>query len=270
MLYAIISINRYPGKHKSLPGTIYDLYSIILFCKILKIPDSNIHIILDHKDLPSPNNPKINGVDIVKYITQNMQIHYITTAKDFCQTISSILSMSICNLTNLLFYFSGHALKYNDVHPFGKQKEGFIVLPGNSKDKKDYDILNAKYIQNMFLKLGDKIKALCIFDCCFAETILCLSYYQTSSKVLKEYDSVNKDKYKAKIIAWMSSLSNQPSIASNTGSFFTKSIIRYLSSVNDPFDYKTNVQFLEIKKPNYMIRYDQLPVLSISKTVLNQ
>jgi len=128
--------------------------------------------------------------------------------------------------------------------------------------------LNAKYIQNMFLKLGSNIKALCIFDCCFAETILCLSYYQTSSKILKEYDSVNKDKYKAKIIAWMSSLSNQPSIASNTGSFFTKSIIRYLSSVNDPFDYQTNLKFLEIKKPTYMIKYDQLPVLSISNTVL--
>jgi len=185
MLYAIISIMRYPTKHKALPGTIYDLYSIVLFCKILGIKDSNVHIILDHKDGLSNSNPKINNVDIVKYINTNMQVHYAYTAKDFCSVISNVLACSIGDLSKLLFYFSGHALKYSDVHPFGKQKEGYIVLSGNSKDKKDYDILNAKYIQNIFLKLNDKVKALCIFDCCFSETILCLSYYQTSGKVLK-------------------------------------------------------------------------------------
>ena len=263
---AIISIMRYPNKHRPLPGTIYDLYSVILFCLNMGINNKDIYIILDHNDKPNSDNPKIENIDIITYITKNMNTYYINTARDYCLRISKIITDNP-NIDKLVYYYSGHALKYSDVHPNGKNKEGFIVLSGNSKDKKDYDILNGKHIQNLFLKLKDNIKALCIFDCCFAETILCLSYYQTNSNNLKPYDSINRDKYKANIIAWMSSLSTQPSLASSNGSLFTKSIIRYLSSLNDPFDYNNNANFFKIRKPDYMLKYNQLPVLSISQSI---
>jgi len=263
---AIISIMRYPQKHKPLPGTIYDLYSILLFCMNLGIQNKDIYIILDHLDKPSSDNPKIENVDIIDFITKNMNTYFIKTARDFCLRISKIITDNP-SIDRMVFYYSGHALRYEDVHPFGNGKEGYIVLSGESKDKKDYDILNGKHIQNLFLKLNNNIKALCIFDCCFAETILCLSYYQTNSNNLKAYDSVNKDKYKAYIVAWMSSLSTQPSLASTNGSLFTKSIIRYLSSLQNPFEYESNANFFKIKKPDYMMKYNQLPVLSISHSI---
>jgi len=211
---------------KKLPGIIVDLYQVYLFLKLKGWKDSEITIFTDIKKDEQTEILKIAILD--KTVDSNILsfIEILKEKKQYFEFISHNhynnfeTALSQFQNNNLFLYYTGHSKNNN------------IILPNEA-------LISFDRFTNILSKY---IEVICIMDCCNGGIILPFICHE------KVYRFENEKFVNNKIISFASSLENEKSLTSKTGSLFTKNILTILN------DDKQNIyQILEKIKKTFIL-----------------
>lgn len=208
---------------KKLPGIIVDIYKVYHFLKKISWEDSEIVVFTD---ITKDYNTEILKVAIVEKTVDSEILTFIEDLKEKEQYIEfkshnhyNNFQSYISNLPNYAFiYYSGHSKNEN------------LILPNNALISLDFfrDMLKS---EETFL----------VMDCC--EGGINLPFILHENLFRLEYDT---SFIKSEMICISSSLDNEKSITSRTGSLFTRYLFEEISNpclYNISKNIKSKVKF---------------------------
>ena len=195
---------------KKLPGILVDLYQVYCFLKKLGWEDSEIFV---YTDIQKDKQTGILKAAILEKLVDSNILSFIEDIKEKNQYISfknhnhynnfESIFLNFSKYDNLFIYFSGHS------------KDKYFLLPNDSL----YSIISFRNI------LKSK-QIIVVMDCC--EGGLNLPFVLNDIYRLKN----EKSFVKPEIICIASSLNNEKSTISKSGSFFTRYLFNILDNMN--------------------------------------
>jgi hypothetical protein len=253
---------------KKLPGITVDLYQVYNFLKNIGWKNEEIYILTDmNKDektdvLKTAILEKTVGVEILSFIediknlNQHIEIKSHNYQNNFLKNINQIFENA--NHRYIFVYYTGHF------------KEGNIILPDNSFINLENfvsNFLNFSQISDYHNLEKEKQREtekekqreiLLIMDCCECKNIF---PFELNDKVFRLKFNNSKIKfYKNRIICISSSLENENSITSKSGSYFTKILVQILNNRNQSLSDIMK----KLKENKYIDQSQQTPNISVT------
>jgi hypothetical protein len=207
--------------YHDLNGTLIDLYHSYKWCQNF---NCRIHVITDIKEIKEPRHFEkaikqgLVDHDINTFYDTIIQKYIVSNKYDFISGLQTVLKTSIDS--KLIIYYTGHALKQG------------IELP-------DHSIMSFNEFRDHILQWVDpQVEIFWILDCCNPNG-LSLPYQLKNNQFIFK----NEDSYYGlhRILLITSSNPNEKSVATKTGSLFTRYLFQILS--------KMTVTTFDIQKP---------------------
>lgn len=198
---------------KKLPGIATDLYQVYSFLKSYHWNDNEIFVMTD---IEKDDSTDVLKTSILDEIVNSGILSFIEDIKERKQYIQfkshnhyNNFESLFSSVSNLFVYYTGHC------------KDNNIIFPNNSLVS-----------LNIFKTYMDKSKnVLCIMDCC--ESGINLPFL-LKGKTYKCHEEISKDSFvKSNMICLSSSLENEKSITSKSGSYFTRYLFEILNKYSE-------------------------------------
>ena len=193
---------------KKLPGIPVDLYLVYCFLKENGWEDSEISILTD---IVKDDATDILKASILENVVNSGVLTFIEEIREkniyhcykFHNHYNNFSTFFDVDVENLFIYYSGHC------------KDGNIILP-------DKALISLNHFRNLLMKND----VFLIMDCCEGGIEL---PWVLSDDIYRLKDDITKETFiSSKIICISSSLENENSITSRSGSYFTRTLFKLL------------------------------------------